>query len=111
MYQGFEKVTPEKWKSLIHVEEKVEDHYWEADGLNEELLERFIVTNSNDSESSDDDDDDDVNDGFSDADSTSFGSRSESSTNSSDEGKNNTIQKYNFYNKFISLAMDERVFP
>jgi len=66
--------------------------YQEADGFNEELLERFIITNSS---------------GImrvammmmvmgmmaSDADSTSFGSRSESSTNSSDEGRNDTIQK------------------
>ena len=80
VYEGFEKVTPERWQSLIkHVEQKVEDHYWEADGLNEELLERFIITNS-DSESSDDEG---VNEGFSD-DSTSFGSMSES-TDSSDE--------------------------
>jgi len=96
VYQGLEKVTPERWKSLIqYVEEKVEDHYWEADGLNEELLERFIITNSSsDSESSDDDDEDDDgdgNDGFLDADSTSFGSRSESSADSSDEGRNHTI--------------------
>lgn len=65
---------------------KVEDHYWETDGLTEELLERFII-NISDSESSDNSDDDvdkGVNDGFSDGDSTSFGLRSES-TNSSDE--------------------------
>jgi len=79
---------------IQYVEEKVEDHYWGADGLNEVLLERFIITNSSDSESSDDDDD--VNDGFLDSDSTSFGSRSESSASSSNEGRNNTIQKYNF---------------
>ena len=48
--------------------------------LNEELLERFIITNT-DSESSDDEG---MNEGFSDGDSTSFGSRSES-TNSSDD--------------------------
>ena len=31
VYRGFEKVTPERWQSLIrHVEETVEDHYWEA---------------------------------------------------------------------------------
>jgi len=83
---------------IQYVEEKVEYHYWEPDGLNEELLERFIVTNSSsDSESSNDDDygDEDVNGGFSDADSTSFGSKSESLTDSSDEGKNDTIQKCN----------------
>ena len=60
---------------------QVEDHYWENDGLNEELLERFIINNSSDSSDSGDEG---VNDGFLDCDSTSFGSRSESS-GSSDE--------------------------
>ena len=64
---------------IRHVERKVEDHYWEADGLNEELLEQFIITNSD----SDNSDDEGVNEGFSD-DSTSLGSMSES-TDSSDE--------------------------
>ena len=33
---AWEVVTPERWASLIkHVKEKVEDHYWEADGLAE----------------------------------------------------------------------------
>ena len=50
---------------IKHVEDKVEDHYWEADGLNEELLERFIITNSSDDDSSDDEG---VNKGFSDGD-------------------------------------------
>ena len=67
-------MTPERWQSLIKHVEGVEDHYWEADGINEERLERFIINNSSDSESSDDEG---VNEGFSD-DSTSFGSRSES---------------------------------
>ena len=66
---------------IKHVEVEVEDHYWEADGLNEEVLERFVITNSSDSESSDNEG---VNEGFLEADSTSFGSRSES-TDSSDE--------------------------
>ena len=35
-WEGFEVVTPECWASLIkHVKEKVEDHYWEGDGLAE----------------------------------------------------------------------------
>ena len=39
VHEDFIKVTPERWQSLIkHVEEKVENHYWEADGHNEELL-------------------------------------------------------------------------
>ena len=44
LYEGFSKVTPLEWQKLIkHVEEKDENHYWRADGLNEELLERFII--------------------------------------------------------------------
>ena len=75
VYEGFDKVIPERWQSLIkHVEVEVEDHYWEADGLNEEVLERFVITNSSDSESSDDEG---VNEGFLEADSES--------TDSSDE--------------------------
>ena len=54
VHEGFIKVTPEQWQSLIkHIEEKVENHYWEADGLNEELLERFIINTSSDSIDSD----------------------------------------------------------
>ena len=54
VYEGFEIVTPERWQSLItHVKEDVEDHYWEADGLNEELLELFIINASSDSSDSD----------------------------------------------------------
>ena len=81
VYQGFETVTPERWQALIkHVQEKVEDHYWEADGLNEELLERFIINNSSDSDSDDTADGDINNDS-----STSFGSKSSSLPTSSDE--------------------------
>ena len=65
------------------VQEDVEDHYWEADGLNEELLEHFIINNSSDSDSDSDDtaDDDDINGNSS----TSFGSKSSSLPASSDE--------------------------
>ena len=102
VYEGFEKVTPERWQSLIkHVEQKVEDHYWEADGLNEELLERFIITNS-DSESSDDEG---VNEGFSD-DSTSFGSMSES-TDSSDEEVGTMY--YNYILRFLCMFRNEGI--
>ena len=49
MYEGFEIVTLQQWQSLImHIEEKVKDHYWEADGLNEELLKPFIIDISSD---------------------------------------------------------------
>ena len=68
---------------IKHVQDKVEDHYWEADGLNEELLERFIINNSSDSDNdSDDAAADDVNDDNS---STSFGSKLSSLPTSSDE--------------------------
>ena len=54
MHEGFGIVTPQRWQSLItHVEEKVEDHYWEADGLIEELLEQFIINNNSDDNISD----------------------------------------------------------
>ena len=81
VHEGFEIVTPERWQSLVKHVEGVENHYWEADGLNEELLEGFIINNRSDSESSDDEG---VNEGFSD-DSTSFGSKSESTDSSDDE--------------------------
>jgi hypothetical protein len=36
-HEGFDIVTPELWASLVkHVREKVEDHYWENDGLTED---------------------------------------------------------------------------
>ena len=48
--KGFSKVTPEWWQSLIkHFKEQVENHNWEADGLNEELLEHVIIYTSSDS--------------------------------------------------------------
>ena len=53
VHEGFSIVTPERWQSLIkRVEEKVENHYWEHDGHNEELLERFIINTSSDSSDS-----------------------------------------------------------
>ena len=53
-YQGFEAVTSERWQSLIkHVQEEVDDHYWEQDGLHEELLECFLIHVSSDSSDSD----------------------------------------------------------
>ena len=64
MNEGFEIVTPQQWQSLItHVEEKVEDHYWVADGLNEELLEPFIIDIDSDNS------DDNISDGGEDVDS------------------------------------------
>lgn len=53
--EGFKIVTPERWKKLIkHVQEKIEDHYWEHDGLYEDMMERFIIQVGNDSSSSED---------------------------------------------------------
>ena len=75
-------VTPERWLSLIkHVEVELEDHYREAAGLSKE---RFFITNSSDNENRDDNDEG-VNEGFLEADSTSFGSRSESMDSSDEE--------------------------
>ena len=54
VYRVFEAVTSERWLSLIkHVQEKVEDHYWELDELHEELLERFLIHVSSDSSNGD----------------------------------------------------------
>ena len=33
---GFDLVTPQRWASLVkHVKDKVENHYWDVDGLAE----------------------------------------------------------------------------
>ena len=64
MYEGFSKVIPLEWQKLIkHVEEKVENHYWRADGLNEELLERFIINTDSDTSDSSDSSDSGEDDG------------------------------------------------
>ena len=60
--EGFQYVTAERWRSLIkHVEEKVEDHYWQHDGLYEQQVDELIITvggeDDGSSESSDDDSD------------------------------------------------------
>ena len=57
------------------------------------MKKRFVITNSSDSESSDDEG---VNEGFLEADSTSFGSRSES-TDSSDKEVKITYMGFNAY--------------
>ena len=70
VYRGFEVVTPERWQSLIKlVQEKIEDHYWEQDGLHEELLEWFLIHISSDS--SDSEDGDGCDGGINDSSSTS----------------------------------------
>ncbi len=51
-HTAFTVVTPNRWKSLItHVQQKVENHYWEVDGLQQELVEEFIISTEGDSES------------------------------------------------------------
>ena len=43
-YKGFNRVGPEQWnKNICHVREKVEDHYWIADNLQEEYMEEFVI--------------------------------------------------------------------
>ena len=43
-YEGFRRVGPEQWrKNISHVRDKVEDHYWIADNLQEEYIEEFII--------------------------------------------------------------------
>ena len=40
---AFDEVTPDHLKSLIaQVQQKVEDHYWEADELQMELVDEFV---------------------------------------------------------------------
>ena len=51
--EGFNCVTPERWKKLVHhVQQKVEDHYWEHDGLYETMIDRFIIHFEDSSDSS-----------------------------------------------------------
>ena len=44
---------PERWKKLVnHVQQKIEDHYWEHDGLYETMVDRFIIDMGDSSEDS-----------------------------------------------------------
>jgi hypothetical protein len=54
VHEGFGVVTAERWRRMIaHVQEKVEDHYWEHDSLYEEMEEfTFCVGGSSDESSS-----------------------------------------------------------
>ena len=46
------RVTPERWRYLItHVQEKVEDYYWKANGLQSILVDEFIISLEGDSDS------------------------------------------------------------
>ena len=57
--EGFSSVTPERWKKLVnHVQQKIEDHYWEHEGLFETMIDRFTIhlgDTSDDSSSSSED--------------------------------------------------------
>ena len=51
-HAGFDVVTPMRWKSLIaHVQTKTEDHYWDVDGLQLDLVEEFIISTERNLES------------------------------------------------------------
>ena len=53
--EGFDVVTPDRWKSLIqHVKIHFEDHYWSNDGLYEALVDEFIIRVGGESDESDD---------------------------------------------------------
>ena len=40
----YRRVGPEQWRKIIsHVRDKVEDHYWIADNLQEEYKEELII--------------------------------------------------------------------
>ena len=72
-WEGFDVVTPERWADLVrHVQEKVEDHYWEADGLTEQYsIREFtfrISRNPNDPDATDTSDSETSSDSASDCD-------------------------------------------
>ena len=53
MNQGLSCVTPEQWKKLInHVQQKIEDHYWEHEGSYKIMVDRFIIHMGDSSEDS-----------------------------------------------------------
>ena len=96
VYQGFEAVTSERWQSLIkHVQEEVEDHYWEQDGLHEELLEQFLIHVSSDSRDSEDGDG-----GINDSSTTS-----NSESKSSSEPTSSDVRLFDIYNTSVTTCM------
>ena len=53
VYEGISSVTPVRWQKIIdHVKKKVEDHYWEHDGLYETMVEGFVIHVGDSSEDS-----------------------------------------------------------
>jgi ornithine carbamoyltransferase len=61
-HEGFDIVTPERWTSLIkHVQDKVEDHYWEVNGLAERYsIREFTIHVRPDDDSSEESSSSDV---------------------------------------------------
>ena len=44
VHEGISNITPLKWKKIIeHTRKKVEDHYWDKDGLYELMIEDFVI--------------------------------------------------------------------
>ena len=55
VHEGFDIVTPERWAKLVEHVIKVEEKFWEADGLHEDAIEEFIIcVGGSDSESDSD---------------------------------------------------------
>ena len=53
---GFEEVTAEMWRKMCQHVKKIEDKYWEQDGLIEEAVEEFILRIGDEDDDSDNDD-------------------------------------------------------
>ena len=66
MHVGFAEVTPQRWSDR-HTRDKVEDHYFDADGLVRwRQVPEFIITTEFDHDSSDDESSTDESDESSD---------------------------------------------
>ena len=48
--EGIKKVTPPLWKKFVEHTEKVEDEYWERDGLVEDVVEEIMINVGDDSD-------------------------------------------------------------
>ena len=56
-WEGFATVTADRWtKLVVHVQGKVEDHYWSCDSLYEQYTSHFIIQLGGESDSDDSDD-------------------------------------------------------
>ena len=77
VHEAFAEVTPTWWSDLIeHTQKKVEDHYFDADGLVRwQQVPEFVIRTDEDSsdESDDDSDSEDSSDGSSDSDEDQWG--------------------------------------